>query len=143
MKLIPVVLLLSCLASAQHSTGDNSPNIVGNSVTVTFASDGHRVVHETKIGIIGVESDGRFAGAVKFPANTKADKAIVTVYYWQYTKDFGKLLRSRDFVVTVMPGAAVMFDDVPAPRKDVRNVEVTLVRDISKQKLDKFEGDVQ
>jgi len=125
--LLSVVLL--CVVGVAQTTA-----------TAVFSANGVRI-SGPKMTIIALENDGHFAGAVSFPATTKADQAVVRVYFWTYHLQYGKLLRSRDFVIPVVAGATVMFDEVPAPRKDVRNVSVTLVRNVSNQEFSKFEGD--
>jgi len=89
------------------------------------------VLAEDKLTIVTVSSD-QFSGAVQFPASAKGDQAIVRVFYWQET-GFGRLLRSKEFVIPVFAGAAVAFDEVPASKSQVRNVEVIIVSNISKQ----------
>lgn len=101
------------------------------------------VVKTSQVSVVAFEvgNDGHFQGAVRFSASVKGDQAIVRVFYWQDHPDFGRLLRSQEFVIPVVPGVTVMFGDVPAQRNDVRNVDVTLVKNLSKQSFDKFEGE--
>lgn len=98
------------------------------------------VVAEEKMTIIPI-TKGRFSGAVRFPSNAKGDQAVVRVFYWANRVIAGgdgkpvHLLLSKEFVIPVIAGGAVAFDEIPADQEQVRNIDVVLVNNVGKQTI--------
>ncbi len=76
-----------------------------------------------------------FSGAVHFPADVKGDQAVVQVFYRTNKMLEGNsqpvhLLLSKQFVIPIIAGATVAFNEVPAGRDQVSRIEVTLLSNV-------------
>lgn len=100
--------------------------LVGRSETIT----GRHVRLET------IEDAGQFAVAVAVPSNSKADRAIVTYQFWHNDSKFGRLLLTRSAVVELAGDNLVMADAVLASRRDIKRIEVVLVKDVQTEQFD-------
>jgi len=81
-------------------------------------------------------ANGQFVVAVKVHDVASATQAVVTYQYWQNHPEFGRLLRTRSEVIMVASDTFVMGEGILALPEDVRNVDVTLVKDLEKHRFE-------
>jgi len=89
-------------------------------------------LNEGKVNVQTFAEGGQFAVAVRVHDVPNANHAIVTYQYWEETSGYGRLLRTRQETIEVVPDAFVMGNGIAAERTQVRNVEVILVKDLEK-----------
>lgn len=87
---------------------------------------------EGKVDVQTLAEDGQFAVAVRVHGVPQANHAIVTYQYWEENPRYGKLLRTRTETIEVVADEFVMGNAISAERSQIRNVDVTLVKDLEK-----------
>jgi hypothetical protein len=91
------------------------------------------VIAKTKVDIL---CDQQCAPVITVEDAQQDEVAILTVFYWQQTTRYGRLLRSTTSVVDVFPDIASMGDEIPASRENIKKVQVRLVRVLKREEFD-------
>jgi|SRR5882724_3837811 len=83
-----------------------------------------------------IDDGGIFAVAVKVHNVSDANQAVVTYQFWEDTSGYGKLLRTKTEVIPVVPDEYVMGNGILVERKQMRNVDIVLVKNLEKHHFD-------
>jgi len=110
-----LVLFLLCALGAQHNSDEQV--------------QGH--VH-----VVCLEDGGQFSVAVMVPKTVNADHAVVEIGYRTHVAGIKEeLFLTKVSVVNLVPEAWVGAEGVPVTKDKVARVDVTLVKDVERQRF--------
>jgi hypothetical protein len=90
-----------------------------------------------RIRILCTEYEGQFAVSVMVPKGIAADHAIVEIGYRTHVPGIKEeLFLTKVSVIPAVPEAWVGSDPVPAGRDKVTRVDVTLVKDVERERFE-------